>query len=603
MRHNLISSLILLGAATLSQSANGQVQSVPNATLRSPRFSKTLAFLQGLGGNQGSIGFHDSLTGEVVVAPPSLRRVSLLGIDVVGRTVQSRWDPEQVRHRADVPNGRLILPHTKGSLYRYSRVAASGVQRFGFLLLRPTGGFQRLAERSGWGPGQSQDPYLEFVAFDPEIRRMLLATVPGAGGDLIVVDLNSGATATPTQALPPLTLGPASHGLAADWGYGVALQNIVRFDLDQPNTAAIVPIPSGTPPFLSQESAWSPGRTRVVTTGGSSAIAQFPLVFARTGTAQIASSAPANMVGASYLPMSASGPTLAVDDSGECVAWVAQEPTTRELYVSEVAQAAPHHVSSDDNFADTFGETGVISVQVPGTFLFAVGSPDGRVPGGVEGADFYSATLLPGGGFTVANVTATSGDLVAPYEGDPTVTPQEQLAVPGAGTLIYDDEEGRLLVTDGTTASTLMQGLKDHDFFLPVDGGILAGLRLDSTNAHGVWFVPEDLSTAPVLIDSSNPDSGRLSVVRLSGPRVGYVLEVNDAPALVGVLNYSTGVRSLSPTGMGPYGLALSPTPGGGLSFVRQNIGGNDLPVAWEAPGALVPMDVSLQRTTLLPAD
>ncbi len=597
-------TLFALACGTLlAASAPLQAQvAVGNQRLRSAQPLGAVAAWQGLAGGEGQVSWYNAQTGHLVASPPTLSQLRLLNIDVVGRTVDQTWDPSQVRLREDVPGGRLVLPDGRGTLLRYVRRIGGSTFRFGILHLQRSGAFRRLAERSGWGPAGTADPYLDFVAVGPTAENILLATVPQAGGDLVAVDLQTAGTSVLTSAQPPLSFSPASFGLSSTWGYGVASDRIVRFDLAPGSAAQVVPIAGGPPGLFSGESAWSPGRTRVVTTGGPGSTMQIPYVFGRQGSAAPRSSTPANLVGAGYLPASRSGPLLAVDDAGECAAWVVQEAATRELYASDVSQTTAQHLSGDAEFADTFGETGVISVQVPGSLQFAVGERDDLLLGGLEGADFYSATAQPGGGFSIVNVTKTSGDLVAPFEGDPSITPQEMLATAG-GLLVYDDDEGRLIAIQGNSATTLMNDLKDHDFFMPVPGGILAGLRRDSTNAHGVWWVDDSLASTPIQVDSSSPGSERLNPVKLEGSRIGYLLGINEAPSLVGVLDHSTGVSVIAATGTAPYGLAMAATPAGGLAFVRQDPAGFDLSVAWGAPGPLTPFATQGQSVILLPVE
>ncbi|MFT7676529.1 MAG: hypothetical protein ACI8QC_000500, partial [Planctomycetota bacterium] len=581
---SLNTTLGLAISLAFASPAAAQSTSIPAAGSRTPFASESIVLLQNAGGGQGHLSLHDAVSGVVLRAPARLARMELLEIDMVGRTALDRWDPTRVRHLDDVPGGRLSLPDGRGCLYRYKRLNNAGRTHFGFLLLEAHGGLRLLLDRQGTGLTTQTDPFLPFLAFDSNAESFVAATRPEAGGDLLIVNLANGQYASPTEALAPLEFGIAGHGLADNWGYAVSTTGILRFNRGPLAQAEFVTVAGGAPAWFSGQAAWSPQRSRVVTTAGSSSSALIAYVFGPSGEAFPASSTPAALAGAGYLPQMLGGPTLAVDDAGECAAWV-ESGITRELFIGRADSPTPApgmHISSDAKFSDTFGETGLIKVNGPGSFTFALGEREDPILGGLEGADFYRATVGTMGSLTLENITGTSGDLQEPFFGSPSITPQEQLVVPGVGLLIYDDSGLLIAVRDaGSAVQILLQDVKDHDFFLPVDGGILVGLRRDlNGNPHEVRFIPDDLQSPTVLVDPSSPGNARLGAVRLNGTRIAYLLEANDVPSFVGVLDYVSGQAIIAATGISTLAPTLAAAPLGGVLFVRGVAPNPQLPVS-----------------------
>src|SRR5262245_20163098 len=84
----------------------------------------------------GEVQVYDEDSLELVSAPPELRALRLLPLELAGRTPLEAVDAHRARVLGDLPGARrLLLPCGAGSLYHYRRTASPGTERFGLLLV------------------------------------------------------------------------------------------------------------------------------------------------------------------------------------------------------------------------------------------------------------------------------------------------------------------------------------------------------------------------------------------------------------------------------------------------------------------------------------
>ena len=145
---------------------------------------------------EGNVRVFDEQTGSEKTAPLSLQGITLLPIDVAGRTPLDEFDSSRARFCDDIPGAsRLALPDNRGSLYHYSRLLRDGSKRYGYLYVDAKGTPHDVCALPGHGPFDS-DPFLPRVAVAPDGGAILLATFLtndplSPGGELMEVDLRS----------------------------------------------------------------------------------------------------------------------------------------------------------------------------------------------------------------------------------------------------------------------------------------------------------------------------------------------------------------------------------------------------------------------------
>jgi hypothetical protein len=99
------------------------------------------------------------------------------------------------------------------------------------------------------------------------------------------------------------------------------------------------------------------------------------------------------------------------------VAWRATIAGASEVFVQDVPQPAPPlQITADANFIDTIDGVGVLGFAASGKLHFMAGEKQlGGLPGQLGAADLFLALPGAAGSVALSNVTATSGDTVAPF--------------------------------------------------------------------------------------------------------------------------------------------------------------------------------------------
>lgn len=371
----------------------------------------------GAPGGVGSVQIYDEATNALRGAPAELQGIRLLSLDFCARTALEEHMPDVPRLRVDVEGAaRILLPNAQGSLYRYRRDSAQ-VSTFGYFVVDVLGCARSVLERPGTGVSGTTDPFLARVALNRDGDAMLVATTVAAGGDVLEVDLLTGALEDRSAALAPLGLIDGGLCLLPQWGSAATQSGILRFDRLAGAQADWVPFPYPAPSWFGGELACSLDGGTLATIAGTAATSADAFVFGSRGAAVNVSNAPAHLSSAGYLPNGGDGPLLALAPDGSLLAWRV-EGSTRELYVRETGLAAPScHVTADDTFNETLDTIGEFVFITTSRLVFLAGRAEEEAASGITIGDFYRVDHDAASGvFSAANVSQTSGDTVPPFD-------------------------------------------------------------------------------------------------------------------------------------------------------------------------------------------
>lgn len=443
-----------------------------------------IVFFEGPPGGVGDVRVLDPLGVELPLSPPALQGVELLPIDFVGRTEVDLLAPDRPRLRDDVPGAsRLELQGGRGSLYRFRRADAAGTA-FGLFLVDTGGAPRVLFELAGAGPAGDAEPFGARIAVSPAADALLLATSLDAGGDLVEVDVATGAATLRTASLPPRAFSPAGLLLAETWGIGAHPSGVVRFPRGPLAQARDVGFP-GAPPFFGGEVVLSGDGLVAATTAGADADNELVYTFTTSGDARQVSANPAPLAGAGYLPEHAFGPYLALNADGSACAWIVDWPDSREAFFSNDAAPTPtssFQLTSDGLYLDTLDEIGVLFFsRLTDALVLAVGEIDTDPGGTIENIDLYrvDTAQLPATG--IQNLSQSSGTATPPFFTKSAIDPSLIVRVPETDDLLVLDlktEELRLVTTDAVAPELLFANVQALELIESTPDDLLLSLRL-----------------------------------------------------------------------------------------------------------------------------
>lgn len=456
-------------------------------------------------------------TGQLQPAQPELRGLHLLPVDFNGRLDVDNLLSGQPRHHDDIPGaGRIVLPNGLGVLYRFERNLPGLSTRFGYLRIEADGTTHLIAERFGTGVGGAQDPYGDRLALSPDGTHALVGTTVVAGGNLLEVDLVSGAMTDRSASLSPLEFRPQSLRWLQGWIVAVTTGGIYRAGAAATDPLELVPLEEGVTTFTG-ELVSSDSGLRVLTTAGSALNSLHAWTFTNAGAAVRATRDPHRMTEAGFLPEFTHGPFMAVSDDGHLCAWRARIDDSNELFVRRLdvpPTVAAAHVTNDLDFTDTLDETGVLGMSQVGSVVFTVGEKGEDLGVGIEKADFFEVSVDATGATSVVNLSGTSGELSAPYLASPIMSPLFMRWLPAAqGFIMYDEWSGgtgRLAFFDPTTpgVQTLIADVKEVFFIELIGNSVLVSLRMDTgSKPHRILRLNADLSGTPTIeYDAGNAE-------------------------------------------------------------------------------------------------
>ena len=272
------------------------------------------------------------------------------------------------------------------------------------------------------------DGSLELLAAAPELlpqaavasdgSRVLLATPPSHGGDLLSVDLATGASINLTASLPAQEVEPASLRISAEGAFWVTAGVLWR----APAGSAPKPVGLGLPglPVLPDLALSADGRRAAVVAGSEDKqlADRHVAVVDLAGGVKVVTSGPGDWdtPGTDH-PL---GPFVALSADGSRVVWRGTVQT-QELFLAEVdlPTAGPKQLSVEPQFPAYIDNAGVLGFKPDGRLSFFAG--DVTISGVdqqemIGAADLYLAEVPVAGTPTFVNMSVTSGQVSPPYE-------------------------------------------------------------------------------------------------------------------------------------------------------------------------------------------
>jgi len=555
-------------------------------------------------------------TGDLLAPDPVLRGVRLRPIQLNAWLEVDAARTDHARQRDDLAGlGRVELPNGLGTLHRFERRLAGGARRFGLLRVDAAGVVHLLAERTGTGPLGADDPYVDRVSIAPGAASLLTCTRPGAGGDVLEIDLVSGSVVDRTPTAPPTLWLPQSLRRAQGWILAVARDGVWRGGALPGDVLAPVALP-GAPSRFTGEVVLSADRSHAVTTAGSSPALLHAFVLDALGPAQRATRDAQRLAGAGYLPEALHGPFLAVSDDGSHCAWRRLGATvllSNELFLRRTAAPAQQpgtQVTADALITDTLDEVGVLTLFQASKLLVAVGEKGGDPGVGIEKVDIFEVSLDAGGAAQLINRTGSSGDFSAPFLAAPTITPLQRRWIPAAQAEVFHDESsgggGRFVaIRHGVSGVQVLDSdVKEVLFSEVVGGRLVVALRRASGNKpHQIVSWPASL-VGPQIVHYDAGDDELLQ------PAVGAgwiaFARVPEAPGALHQLvrvNPSSGAVQTFPLSSPSFGPVMGWTTGGSLAFSFER-GSLTAFAAWPTDGsAPYRLKATASEGTLLPGN
>jgi hypothetical protein len=566
------------------------------------------AVFAGVPGGTGSVITVDP-TGAVT-ALPELAGAVLVDLDFVGRTRLERFLPDRPRQEP-LPGGvsRLALPQQRGSLYAYRR-PLPGPDRFGLFAVAPDGGVRLLLDRPGVGAEGDLPPFSPRLAVSPDGAALLVATALAAGGDLLEIEVGSGATHDRTAGLPPTEFLVDGLGLRATWGVGLTASGPLRFPRVAAAVATAVPFDGPPPAWCGPGVVFSGAGLTAGFVAGASADAARVYTCGPAGPARAATMPSAALDGAGFAPTAADGPWLALSTDGALVGYRTREPLpggglTREVWVARTLPGpAAQHLSSDSSFLDTIDEIGLLRFVPGGALLFGAGEVGDGAPPGLDRMDLYLA--VPGGAApAIVNLTLSSGDAAAPFTAPAALAPEDGLyLLPGTEIVVLHDgggSVGRLLGANAATGqvATLLDGVKSLDEATWTGSSLILSVRREGDAKRRELLRVHPSAGLTVL--AGLPEGTEFLGLR-AGPEgtVAAVLTLGLAQWLARLDPASGAAALLTPVPVawstvlawseaGAIGASLAPGPGPGL-HVDWPLAGPPLPIPAPPPtGHLLP--------------
>jgi hypothetical protein len=452
-----------------------------------PLAQSGLVVFQGAPGGVGAVVEVDPSATSPAAPVAGLDNLTLLPLDATGRLELSGLRSDAPRFRDDIPGAsRLVLPSGRGSLYRYSRPASIGLE-FGLFVVDGAGRARRVFARQGVGATADQPPFVARVAVAPSGDSVLVITTLPAGGDVIEVDLASGAELNRTANVAPQRFVAGGVHYRASWGVLASPAGVWRFAVGSPGDASPIVFPAPAPARFSGEVAFSSNDAWAVTTAGPAADELDVYAFGPAGNAVAVTAAPARLSPAGYLPDHLHGPYLAISDDGSRCAWRLETDVSREAFLGRVPQLAPapaDHLTQDLNFIDTIDEIGDFFFRPASNVLvFAAGERSTTGPPVIENIDLYSAQLPAGGAANLLNVTLSSGDPLPPFTQPAELKPQTTALEPGTSRVLMHTRSsggtGQMIAIDASSTgfTVLIPHAKEVQFIERAGADTLLALQ------------------------------------------------------------------------------------------------------------------------------
>ncbi|MBI5434953.1 MAG: hypothetical protein HZA52_19120 [Planctomycetes bacterium] len=546
------------------------------------------AVFRGVPGGSGDVIAFDVAAPATAHSVPGLAGVVLLPLDFSGHSAADELSPRFPRQRLDVPNAsRLVLQNGRGSLYRFVRSGATE-DAYGFFVVDSIGVrvLHELKVPSGAG-----DPFLPTLAVAFDGAALLAATTLAAGGDLLEIQVATGAVDVRTSALAPFDFGPFGLGLGPQCGFAVHASGILRFSRAVGGNATSVTFPAPAPSWFSRELMLSLQGDHAATTAGAAATQAFVYALGTTGAAVQVSTTPTSLSGAGFLP-AADGPHLAISDDGSTVAW-RTEGLKREAFMARaqpIGGELPEHLSSDARFLDTLDEIGLYGFRpASNRLVVGIGAGDPAFPNTLDKVDFFAVDLQVGAPPTFTNLSLSSGDASVPFTTPPTLKPTNARWLAGADAfVVHDGNADQVLVVRAaqTGAQLLMSNAKSLDWIEALPNELMLSVRDSQGNKpQQLWRVDSAIAGSPTLVATFQPGN-ELDRVAVRADGWLAFIEAGGPSEFVWRYGSASGQVTLLTSRPLPYGPSMGFAPAGELLFSIGVPGAQALYGAWPFAGA-----------------
>lgn len=495
-------------------------------------------------------GGHDVLLVEGASGSSSvlLESVQFLSVRLAGRAPSDRLLLDRPQQGPDeAPAHHVLLPQG-GALYLISRAGKTAL-----LHVRSSGEPVLRLELPDAADGAS---LRTEIAVAEDGSAALLASRPGAGGDVWLIDLIGTTPARLlTGALPPLDFIDESLRVSTTSAFVVAADELLRADLTQAAPVlSVAPLPLPGDLELDEQLVLAAGGRHVAVFVSDDADLNWIIVAPSVGPASLATPSGGAWDAPSLdHPL---GPWVAINEDGSVVAFreFVEATESIELHVAHVAPTpAPpvaQHLTAAPAFPAYIDNVGVLGFVAPGTVSFFAG--DVKISGldqesMIGAADFFKADVSQPGSAQFQNVTVSGSSGLPPYDqpgvlafsdafldplGQRWLLASESEEGTGSLTLIDPAGEGYGLVTEvllsdldedprliaATSSVLVVSGPADE----PATGlPPVARLDLVRSKHHGVpALVPLAVIPDWVTIDrfSVSMDSGQAAFVAGAGP-------------------------------------------------------------------------------------
>lgn len=403
-----IGAQVVVGSAPGAPAPGGSPGS--GGSRRAPIGPAALARVSGPSATQLQVTTVHPQTG--VESAPALSGLTLVDLEVAGRTALSPVGHGGGRVVAGALANAVQLPGPDATrVFQYRR---TGTPTFGLFAASGAGDVTILIERAGVGPGNALSPFHPAIGVSPDGHTIAVAAADYSGGvgglgDTWLIRVDGQPLAGAAGPVVELTgageqeVGGTSLLFVGPWLFAVEDVSLVRAPAD--GSGAFAPIALGLPAGheVVEEVLPSPDGGALFFLAGIDEDTVDLYRYELGGAVVNVTNAPGAIQPPGYLPNALDGPHLTVSADGAIVAYDRELANGHELYlqVIEPQLGAPIHVTPDANFEHSIDN---VSGLLTGSAKFRF-----FMDSGLNNADLYEASILPGGGLGLKNLTQTSG--------------------------------------------------------------------------------------------------------------------------------------------------------------------------------------------------
>jgi len=389
-----------------------------------------------------------------------------------------------------------------------------------------------LIERNGLGPGASLSPFYPAIGVSPDGHTICVAAADysqgiGGIGDAWLIRVDGQPLGGVGASLVELT-GPGEQEVSGlslrfvgDRLYAVEEDRLVSAPVD--GSGGFVPLPVSLPGNfeVTEEVLLSKDAASLWFLAGpdEDLVDLYRLTLPGLVLDNITQS-PGEIQPPGYLPETETGPHLSLSEDGATVAYDVEIANGHELFLRPASPGGSAlHVTPDPNFEHSIDNVSGLSAGGAKFRFFA--------DSGQSNADLYEASVLPGGGLGLNNLTQTSGAATPFFPNLATIDVHETRSC-GAARWIVDDRSGvgagydLWAVTASGMAGRVESGLASPPEFVDHDSMVLAMTRGPVSNRLfrlDEQAAPAELLSVPSAVSISSPalsPSGSVAALTLA---------------------------------------------------------------------------------------